>query len=406
MTVARKIPFGVEVKARPVRARGEAWRAEVRWRDPLTGRRDSLSRSFKTEALAEAWQQRQIAAARSGAEPLDRDATFSEYTSVVEDVVRERYEAKTWDPYGAGLRLRVLPAVGHIPMSQHTPGLWDRLISQWRAPLPAADGMRRAPYSESTIKNTLAVASAIFEQAVRDEVISRNPLRDRAKRRDVRRATSDENQAPVRSKALSDVEVLHQLCSLVLARTGAPGQVWVDVIMAMAMTGARIGEISGMRLGDLDLQEWEWTIRRQTTPSPGGVADKQTKSKRVRVVPLIKSVRPIIQRRIAAVGPDAAPDTRIFVGPRGGRITTAILRDATHWDKIVEELGYPDFKRHDLRHTAATWMADEGVQIEVIQDILGHADLATTRKYVHPDRRTVRQAMTDYDSRFESSRRR
>jgi hypothetical protein len=52
---------------------------------------------------------------------------------------------------------------------------------------------------------------------------------------------------------------------------------------------------------------------------------------------------------------------RLFTGPRGGRITTAVLRDATHWDEVVTALGYEHLRRHDLRHTGLTWMADAGV---------------------------------------------
>jgi len=46
------------------------------------------------------------------------------------------------------------------------------------------------------------------------------------------------------------------------------------------------------------------------------------------------------------------PDARLFTGPRGGRITTATLRDATSWDDVVTELGYEQLKRHSLRHPA------------------------------------------------------
>ena len=62
-------------------------------------------------------------------------------------------------------------------------------------------------------------------------------------------------------------------------------------------------------------------MRRQTTPSPGGLADKGTKGKRARTVPLILEVRDIVRRRIDAAG--ARPDARLFTGPKGGRITTA-----------------------------------------------------------------------------------
>jgi hypothetical protein len=44
---------------------------------------------------------------------------------------------------------------------------------------------------------------------------------------------------------------------------------------------------------------------------------------------------------------------RLFTGPRGGRITTAVLRDATYWDEVVIKLGYEHLRRHDLRHRGA-----------------------------------------------------
>jgi integrase len=87
-----------------------------------------------------------------------------------------------------------------------------------------------------------------------------------------------------------------------------------------------------VRVGDIDVATWTWTVRRQTTPSPGGLVDKGTKGKRARKVPLIAEVRELVTARIAAAGPD--PSARLLTGPRGGRITPAVLRDATHWDEV------------------------------------------------------------------------
>ena len=69
-----------------------------------------------------------------------------------------------------------------------------------------------------------------------------------------------------------------------------------------------------------------------------------TKGKRARTVLLILEVRDIVRRRIDAAG--ARPDARLFTGPKGGRITTAVLRDATHWDDVVADLGYEHLRRH------------------------------------------------------------
>ncbi len=82
----------------------------------------------------------------------------------------------------------------------------------------------------------------------------------------------------------------------------------------------------------------------------------------------------------------------MFTGPRGGRITTAVLRDATHWDEVVTALGYDHLRRHDLRHTGLTWMADAGVPVHVLRKIAGHGSLTTTQRYLHPDAASVAAA--------------
>ncbi|MFE3445990.1 tyrosine-type recombinase/integrase [Nocardia sp. NPDC059180] len=78
-------------------------------------------------------------------------------------------------------------------------------------------------------------------------------------------------------------------------------------------------------------------------------------------------------------------DARLFVGPRGGRIQTGVLRDATHWDEVVTKLGYEHLRRHDLRHTGLTWFADAGVPLHRLQLIAGHTDPRITQRYLHPD---------------------
>lgn len=97
----------------------------------------------------------------------------------------------------------------------------------------------------------------------------------------------------------------------------------------------------------------------------------------------VEEIRPLVAQRILSAGPN--PDARLFTGPRGGRISTAVLRDATHWDDVVTKLGYEHLRRHDLRHTALTWFADAGVQVHVLRRIAGHGSLTTTQRYLHPD---------------------
>lgn len=76
---------------------------------------------------------------------------------------------------------------------------------------------------------------------------------------------------------------------------------------------------------------------------------------------------------------------RLFVGPRGGRISTGVLRKTTHWDEVVAKLGFEHLRRHDLRHTGLAWFADAGVPLHRLQRIAGHTDPRITQRYIHPD---------------------
>jgi hypothetical protein len=56
--------------------------------------------------------------------------------------------------------------------------------------------------------------------------------------------------------------------------------------------------MSGVRKKDIDRERWLWTVRRQTTPGPGGLIDKGTKGERARTVRLIMEIRPLFTARL------------------------------------------------------------------------------------------------------------
>ncbi|GAA4470305.1 tyrosine-type recombinase/integrase [Phytohabitans houttuyneae] len=372
-------PLGVslsaDVEVRP--GRPKPHRARVRWIDPATGRRTSKSESFEELEQAQAWLDAMHLAAQGGVDPHAATMRLAQYGDSVWTLAMRGLEGKTLDPYSAGWRKRVVPTLGHLPVRMLTNGAVDRAVHSW-----IADGCSR-----STVKNSIAALVRVMEQAVRDGIRDRNPARLTGWQRDYQRA-EDELDDP-RALALPDWAALTTLAAALVERSHGHYPGWGDVVTFAGGTAARIGEVSGVRKGDIDPRTWIWTVRRQTTTGPGGLIDKGTKGKRAREVPIIEELRPMVAAKLDAA---PAPDSRLFVGPRGGRISTAVLRDATHWDEVVNALGYDYLRRHDLRHTGLTWMADAGVLTHVLQKIAGHGSLTTTQRYLHPNRRSITAA--------------
>lgn len=71
----------------------------------------------------------------------------------------------------------------------------------------------------------------------------------------------------------------------------------------------------------------------------------------------------------------------VFAGPTGKPIQAA--KDWAEFKEMLAAAGLPDARPHDARHTAATLLLEQGVDVSVVQEILGHASLAVTKRYAH-----------------------
>jgi integrase/recombinase XerC len=146
-------------------------------------------------------------------------------------------------------------------------------------------------------------------------------------------------------------------------------------------TGIRVSELCGLDIGDLD------SARRTVR-----VVGKGSKERVVPVgIPALRSVRDWVDRGrpavIAAQKTSARPDPArqshaIFLGARGGRIDPRTVRRVVH-ARIAAAGPVPDTGPHGLRHTAATHLLEGGADLRSVQEILGHASLATTQIYTH-----------------------
>lgn len=143
-------------------------------------------------------------------------------------------------------------------------------------------------------------------------------------------------------------------------------------------TGVRVAELCALDIGDVD---WE----RRTVRVLG-------KGRKERVVPFgipaADALRDWMQVRDALATP--ASGRALLLGARGGRIDQRSVRAVV--GRITQEAGVPRLAPHGLRHTAATHVLEGGADLRAVQELLGHASLATTQRYTHVSAERLRQA--------------
>ena len=136
-------------------------------------------------------------------------------------------------------------------------------------------------------------------------------------------------------------------------------------------TGIRVSELCGLDVGDLD------TSRRTVR-----VLGKRSKERTVPVgIPAVRAVLSWAGNGRPAVAV-AASGAALFLGARGGRIDPRTVRRVVH-TKFAVAGSVPDTGPHGLRHTAATHLLEGGADLRSVQEMLGHASLATTQLYTH-----------------------
>jgi integrase/recombinase XerC len=145
----------------------------------------------------------------------------------------------------------------------------------------------------------------------------------------------------------------------------------VAMVELLYATGARVAELCGLDLSDVDYDRQ--TIRvlgkgnKERTIPMGNPAMKALKV-------WIKDGRDVIK--------NAQSDNAVFLGARGKRIDQRTVRTVVY--KALEAIeGIDRMGPHALRHSAATHLLEGGADLRTVQEILGHASLATTQIYTH-----------------------
>ena len=153
-------------------------------------------------------------------------------------------------------------------------------------------------------------------------------------------------------------------------------------------SGLRISEVTGAKLEQLSLEE--------------GWIRVTGKGKKTRVVPVGGAAREALDIYLNSARPKLVKkktQSFVFLNRNGGKLTTARVWQIVKKRAMLAGLDPKKVHPHLLRHSFATHLLAGGADLRVIQEMLGHADIATTQIYTHVDQRRLRQTHKKFHPR-------
>lgn len=203
----------------------------------------------------------------------------------------------------------------------------------------------------STVIRYMAVLSHCFNVAINEwSWLEHNPMRKVTKPREpkgrVRFLSEDERTRLLEACKQSDSPYLY-----------------IVVVIALS-TGMRKAEIMGMSWPDLDLIEGKVTLY-------------QTKNGEIRTAPITGLALTLLKEhsKVRLIG------TNLLFPGKVNQLTPIDLR--TPWETALKKAEIDDFKFHDLRHSAASYLAMNGATLAELAEILGHKTLQMVKRYAH-----------------------
>lgn len=279
--------------------------------------------------------------------------------------------------------------------------------------------------SISTVDNIHNVLHQVFQVAVDDNYIRQNPTDRMLKELRVAHGHEVEKR---KALTLSQQELLFKF----LLETPRYRH-WYPVFYIMANTGMRVGEITGLRWRDVDMENGVISVNhtlvyynhQDEIGTYYSINTPKTEAG-VREIPMVAGVKEAFEMEreyqaelgIESISRVDGYDDFIFVNKEGriqhqGTLNKAlkrIMRDCNDQVLLKHDLDtdpvlLPNFSCHVLRHTFATRLCESGINIKVIQSVLGHVDISTTMDiYVDVMSETKKKELASFDGYMASVR--
>lgn len=281
----------------------------------------------------------------------------------------------TVDRYRVDVERRIVPVIGHVLLSELAPAHVQMVIAK------AED----AGLSPRSLNHCRATMRAALNHAVRLELIPRN----------VATLVRPAPERPKPATALTPEEVRALL-------DGVAGTREEPLYVLAVNLGLRSGELLGLTWADVDLEARTLSVRHSLKRRERryDLGDLKTGTKARRTLPLPAHVVEALR-----VHRDRQAFERAAAGDLWDGIDDLVFRDrygrprnnsgvTKRFQKTLRELGIRQVRFHDLRHTCATVLLEAGVELKIVQEILGHSTIQTTGNiYAHVTDRSKRDSI-------------
>lgn len=371
-------------------------RVEITSHDGKRRRKTVASRNRNT-ALAKLRELKAKVAA--GALPNTDKTTVTEWMHHwLNNIHGPTVKPTTLKSYSNTVRLYIVPTVGHKRLDRLTP---EDVRAMHRT--LQATSTRNAQKAHQVLQRAL-------KDAVNEGLLIRNVAAVVAK--------------PKHVKAQRE-SFTYEQCVHIIATAFAGDDMYGTRVAAGFTTGARQGETLGLEWSRVDLKngvlDFSWQL--QQLQKVHGCGDEPCGMKRVSACPQAHWEFPpgfehrLVERSLVLTRPKSAAGTRIvpmtsalhtalttlraaddtnpyglvFHHPDGTPVTP--FQDAKMWKRLLEGAGVAHAPLHTMRHSTATLLMHAGVDSHVIQTIIGHSDIITTRSYQHVDTTLTRHAV-------------
>lgn len=298
--------------------------------------------------------------------------------------IKDAVRFTTYECYALNVR-RVSPLIGHIKLSDlkasHIRECYERLQEK---------GLSGRPLSKRSMQQVHAVLHTALRQAVREEILLRNPCDSVTPPKPAHRemATLTLEEARAFLEATRD-DRLYPL--------------WVTLLL----TGMRIGEAAALRWGDIDLNEATLSIQRTIHRKSGGGKEigpvkSHRSNRRIELPGLVVEALRQHQDRERVRRRDVSRHAPVFTNVNGETLDAGNVRESLK--RRLRAAGLPIIRTHDLRHTAASIHLQDNQHPKVVQELLGHSTFTLTMNtYSHLMPSMTRQAASRMDTLFRDT---